>query len=171
MTSSVYSEESDLDTGSQAGGHSSAMSISTASVPWYAHLLDFDDLATVDPERGEFLSALQDLVAEKQAILSRTDLSESERSALVSNLAVRVKGLCVRPEDLGIAMVYAPGSAVFSDASHALCPNGDGEFLSSSNAEEYLSATQVRLLEFQFHSAPVSFLERNKVLREVSQET
>ena len=162
MTSSVYSEESDLDTGSQAGGHSSAMSIST-SVPWYAHLLDFDDLATVDPERGEFLSALQDLVAEKQAILSRTDLSESERSALVSNLAVRVKGLCVRPEDLGIAMVYAPGSSVFSDASHALCPNGDGEFLSSFNAEEYLSATQVRLLEFQFHSAPVSFLERNKV--------
>ena len=65
MTSSVYSEESDLDTGSQAGGHSSAMSIST-SVPWYAHLLDFDDLATVDPERGEFLSALQDLIAEKQ---------------------------------------------------------------------------------------------------------
>ena len=155
MTSSVYSEESDLDTGSQAG-HSSAMSIST-SVPWYAHLLDFDDLATVDPERGEFLSALQDLVAEKQAILSRTDLSESERSALVSNLAVRVKGLCVRPEDLGIAMVYAPGSSVFSDASHALCPNGDGEFLSSSNAEEYLSATQVRSLEF--HSTPVSFCQ------------
>ena len=65
MTSSIYSEESDLDTGSQAG-HSSAMSISSSGAPWYAHLLDFDDLATVDPERGEFLSALQDLLAEKQ---------------------------------------------------------------------------------------------------------
>ena len=141
MTSSVYSEESDLETASQAG-QSSAMSFS-ASAPWYAHLLDFDDLATVDPERGEFLSALQDLVAEKQAILARMDITESEKSALVANLTMRVKGLCVKPEDLGIAMVYAPGSSVFSNTSHALCPSGDSEFLSSSNAEEYLSATQV----------------------------
>ena len=54
MTSSIYSEESDLDV-----GLSSAMSMSAPAAPWYAHLLDFDDLATVDPERGEFLSALQ----------------------------------------------------------------------------------------------------------------
>ena len=54
MTSSIYSEESDLDI-----GLSSAMSMSAPAAPWYAHLLDFDDLATVDPERGEFLSALQ----------------------------------------------------------------------------------------------------------------
>ena len=86
---------------------------------------------------------MQDLVTEKQAIAARTDIAESERSALISNLTMRVKGLCVKPEDLGIAMVYAPGSSVFSEAMHALCPDGDGEFLSSSNPEEYLSATQV----------------------------
>ena len=86
---------------------------------------------------------MQDLVTEKQAIAARTDIPESERSALISNLTMRVKGLCVKPEDLGIAMVYAPGSSVFSGAAHPLCPDGDGEFLSSSNAEEYLSATQV----------------------------
>ena len=56
MTSSIYSEESDLDTTLSQAGHSSAASI---AAPWYAHLLDFDDLAAVDPERGEFLSALQ----------------------------------------------------------------------------------------------------------------
>ncbi len=141
MTSSMYSmlsEESDLETVSSqigGGGHS------YSAVPWFAHLLDFDDLLTVDPERGEFLESLQDLVSRKQAIFARTDIPETEKTELVNRLTMSVKGHDVRPEDLGLTMQYAPGSKVFSDCAHDLCPNGENEFLTASNAEEYLAAT------------------------------
>jgi E3 ubiquitin-protein ligase HECTD1 len=150
MTSSMYSilsEESDLDTNASQTGQASPFPSSGA--PWFAHLLDFEDLVLIDPERGEFLLALQDYVAAKQAIDTRTDVQEGEKAALVDNLSIKMNGHDVRPEDLTIAMQYSPGSAVFEECgAYDLGPNGDNEFLNATNAEDYFNAT----LDFALNS-------------------
>jgi len=84
MTSSTLSvlfEESDPDTFliEKASSETSSPSPQPSSSPWYTSLLTIDDLMVVDPNRAKFLVHLQEMIAEKQAILGDDDLSDEEK--------------------------------------------------------------------------------------------
>jgi len=80
-TLSVLSEESDPDTFliEKASSETSSPLPQPSSSPWYTSLLTIDDLMVVDPNRAKFLVHLQEMIAEKQAILGDDDLSDEEK--------------------------------------------------------------------------------------------
>ena len=90
MTSSMYSvvsEESDLEVKSDQ------------NKPWFSHLLGIEDLQLVDPNRGEFLNKLQELISAKQAIISRIDLSDESKNEMLEQLCLDYHGHQVRKND------------------------------------------------------------------------
>lgn len=105
-TLSVLSEESDMDllSASATGGGRS----------WYKAMLSGpEDLADIDPARGEFLAALTDLVGQKQALLAAMENETEEAKAkAVSELRLDLKGTKVDLDDLGLTFQYSPSSKV-----------------------------------------------------------
>ena len=102
-TLSVLSEESDMDLLSAAAGSRS----------WYKNMLSAEDLAEIDPARGEFLAALTDLVGQKQALLASIENETEEAKAkAVSELKLDLKGSPVDLGDLGLTFQYSPSSKV-----------------------------------------------------------
>jgi len=132
-TLSVLSEESDMDLLSAAAGSRS----------WYKNMLSAEDLAEIDPARGEFLAALTDLVGQKQALMASIENETEEAKAkAVSELKLDLKGSPVDLGDLGLTFQYSPSSKVFGKDSLDggvidLIPNGDDEVVSIHNAEDY----------------------------------
>lgn len=60
---------------------------------WFADILSIDDLLEIDPARGEFLIKLQELINEKQNLLSEEELDK---------LTFNMNGIQVKLEDLGM---------------------------------------------------------------------
>ena len=146
MSSSMYSilsEESDLDMSGGASGFHGGMSSATANDPfgtsaWFSHLLSIDDLAYVDPVRGEFLLQIQDLANQKQAILSQSDLGDEVKAAKIADLKLNYQGALVALEDLCLTFQYSPSSSVFGFDSYDLIPNGESEMVTIHNVEDYI---------------------------------
>jgi E3 ubiquitin-protein ligase HECTD1 len=123
---SVLSEESSSDLDS-----------SGSSLPleesWFEDILSIDDLKEIDPDRGQFLVKLQELVNEKQNIFNDEDLTK---------LGLDMNGIQVKLEDLDLTFQYSPSSRVFGlDQGINLVPNGDNELVTIHNVEDYLSLT------------------------------
>jgi len=125
---SVLSEEStDLDS---SGGSSLPLD---SSESWFADILNVDDLVEIDPNRGQFLVKLQELVNEKHNILNEEDLDK---------LSLNMNGDIVKLEDLGLTFQYSPSSRIFGlDEGINLIPDGDNELVTIHNVEDYLSLT------------------------------
>lgn len=70
------------------------------TAPWFSHLLSIDDLANVDPVRGEFLLQLQDLANQKQAILGQPEISDDVKAQMIGDLKLDHHGTSVALEDL-----------------------------------------------------------------------
>ena len=94
MLSVLSEESSDLDS---SGGLTSL----PLDESWFADILSIDDLIEIDPNRGEFLAKLQELVNEKQNILNDEDLNK---------LSLNMNGVNVKIEDLGLTFQYSPSS-------------------------------------------------------------
>ena len=93
MLSVLSEESSDLDS---SGGSSLPLDES-----WFADILTIDDLVEIDPNRGQFLVKLQELVNEKHNILNEEDLTK---------LSLDMNGVSVKIEDLGLTFQYSPSS-------------------------------------------------------------
>merc|ERR1712008_136799 len=92
-----------------------------------------DDLVEIDPNRGQFLVKLQELVNEKHNILNEEDLDK---------LSLNMNGDIVKLEDLGLTFQYSPSSRIFGlDEGINLIPDGDNELVTIHNVEDYLSLT------------------------------
>jgi len=125
MLSVLSEESSDLDS---SGGSSLPLDES-----WFADILTIDDLVEIDPNRGQFLVKLQELVNEKHNILNEEDLNK---------LSLDMNGVSVKIEDLGLTFQYSPSSRIFGlDEGINLIPDGDNELVTIHNVDDYLSLT------------------------------
>ena len=122
---SVLSEEStDLDS---SGGST------FTEDSWYSDILSIDDLVEIDPDRGQFLLKLQELVNEKQNLLDES---------AIENLTLKIDGNEIQIEDLGLTFQYSPSSRIFNlDAGINLVADGDNEVVTVHNVEDYLNLT------------------------------
>ena len=127
-TLSVLSEESDLD----------LLSAGTSS--WYQHMLCPEDLADIDPARGEFVNQLSELISQKQVLLASLENESDEvKAKAVSELKLELKGSVVALEDLQLTFQYSPSSKVFgADAVVDLVPNGEDDIVSINNVDDYV---------------------------------
>merc|ERR1719219_1069325 len=128
---SVMSEESDLD----SSGGSSTPQLDDS---WFADILTIEDLVEIDPNRGEFLIKLQDLVNQKQNMVN-----DAEWDELTLNMGQEEDGTNkVKVEDLGLTFQYSPSSRIFGlDEGINLIPEGDNELVTIANVEDYLNLT------------------------------
>ncbi|XP_012283753.1 E3 ubiquitin-protein ligase HECTD1 isoform X2 [Orussus abietinus] len=126
MASSFISEEGDPE----------ASYSSLESVPWYSGILNIEDLAIVDPVRGEFLKEIQALTSRREkrlfegAVLSEDSLRISHPS-----------GASVAIEDLALTMTYAPSSRVFEHEQIDLREGGAEIPVTLENAKDYAELT------------------------------
>ena len=109
--------------------------ISKSLVPsffcFFPDILTIEDLVEIDPNRGEFLIKLQDLVNQKQNLVN-----DSEWDELTLNMSIKgqedPKGTLnnVKVEDLGLTFQYSPSSRIFGlDEGINLIPEGDNEMV------------------------------------------
>merc|ERR1719323_2280593 len=123
---SVMSEESDLD----SSGGSSTPQLDDS---WFADILTIEDLVEIDPNRGQFLLKLQELVNEKQNLLDES---------AIENLTLKIDGNEIKVEDLGLTFQYSPSSRIFGlDEGINLVADGDNEVVTVHNVEDYLNLT------------------------------
>jgi len=127
MTSSLLSTVSESEEGSGEVGDR----------PWWLGQLDLADIASVDPGRGGVLQKLQEVAAEKAAILSEETLEEDAKAERVNNLTL--DGAAI--EDLGMTMEYSPSSRVYGYPSIELRPGGGDESVTVHNVEEFVERT------------------------------
>ncbi|XP_020287405.1 E3 ubiquitin-protein ligase HECTD1 isoform X2 [Pseudomyrmex gracilis] len=128
MTSSFISEE----------GESNALYSSLEPCPWYAGLLDIEDLVEVDPVRGEFLKEIQNAITKRDRTFSDGSSSaEKEMSLYITHSS----GTSVAIEDLALTMTYSPSSKVFQHDQVELIENGSDITVTAENAREYTSLT------------------------------
>lgn len=128
MTSSFISEE----------GESNALYSSLEPCPWYAGLLDIDDLVEVDPVRGEFLKEIQNAITKRDRTFSDGSSSADKEMSLY---ITHSSGTSVAIEDLALTMTYSPSSKVFQHDQMELIENGSDITVTAENAREYTSLT------------------------------
>jgi len=87
------------------------------------NLLNLNDLALVDPHRGELLIQLKSLIE-----LRKSNNTENEAFMLNFN------GNLVNLEDLGLVFEYNPPSTIFGYRSYSLKPNGENLVIIFINA-------------------------------------
>jgi len=134
---SVMSEESDLDS---SGGSSTPL----IDDSWFADILTIEDLVEIDPNRGEFLIKLQDLVNQKQNMVNESEWDELTLNMGGSSQDQDSEGTLnnVKVEDLGLTFQYSPSSRIFGlDEGINLIPEGDNELVTIANVEDYLNLT------------------------------
>ncbi|XP_034937703.1 E3 ubiquitin-protein ligase HECTD1 isoform X2 [Chelonus insularis] len=126
MSSSFISEEEDQDRLS-----------SLEPSPWYDGILNLDDLASVDPIRGNFLKEIQALVNRRARTVSE-EYSSSEEDV---NRITHPSGTSIAIEDLGLTMSYLPGSKVFEHDHAELVNQGSEIPVTIENVHEYAELT------------------------------
>ena len=95
--------------------------------------MTIEDLVEIDPNRGEFLHKLQDLVNHKQNLINESEWED---------LTLTMGGQKVKIDDLGLTFQYSPSSRIFGlDEGINLIPDGDNELVTVSNVEDYLNLT------------------------------
>lgn len=130
MASSFISEEGEQDTATYS---------SLEPIPWYSGILDIEDLALVDPVRGEFLKEMQNLTSKRERAIS-----EGQSSADESYDTFRIthsSGTSVAIEDLALTMTYAPSSKIFEHDVMELRENGADVPITLENAKDYTELT------------------------------
>ena len=70
----------------------------------FADILTIEDLVEIDPNRGEFLIKLQDLINQKQNLINEKEWDD---------LTLNMSGHKVKVEDLGLTFQYSPSSRIF----------------------------------------------------------
>ncbi|XP_012253549.2 E3 ubiquitin-protein ligase Ufd4 isoform X9 [Athalia rosae] len=133
MASSFISEEGELDT-----------QYSLEPAPWYDGILDIEDLAVVDPVRGEFLKQMQSLVSRRDRTLSDGPLTEEIRDSLH---VTHSSGTSMAIEDLALTMSYAPSSRIFEHDQVELKEGGSNIPVTLDNVHEYTDLTIKYCLE------------------------
>ncbi|XP_067214236.1 E3 ubiquitin-protein ligase HECTD1 isoform X5 [Linepithema humile] len=128
MSSSFISEEGEID----------ATCSSLESSPWYADLLNIDDLAEVDPIRGEFLKEIQNAITKRDRTFSDGLNSADEETSLYITYP---SGTSVVIEDLALSMTYSPSSTVFQHDQAELVEGGSDIAVTKENAREYINLT------------------------------
>ncbi|XP_015591532.2 E3 ubiquitin-protein ligase HECTD1 isoform X2 [Cephus cinctus] len=129
MASSFISEE----------GEPEAPYASLEPIPWYNGILDIDDLALVDPVRGEFLKEMQNISSKRDRTLSDGISSADEMQDTLR--ITHPSGTSVAIEDLALTMTYSPSSKVF-EHDHAELRDGGAEIpVTLENAREYAEST------------------------------
>lgn len=128
MSSSFISEEGEID----------ATCSSLESSPWYADLLNIDDLAEVDPIRGEFLKEIQNAITKRDRTFSDGLSSADEETSLY---ITHPSGTSVVIEDLALSMTYSPSSAIFQHDQAELVEGGSDIAVTKENAREYINLT------------------------------
>lgn len=129
MSSSFISEEGETD----------AAYSTLEPCPWYAGLLDIEDLAEVDPVRGEFLKEIQNAITKRDRTFSDgpNAVDEETSSLYISHQS----GISVAIEDLALTMTYSPSSKVFQHDQVELVENGADVAVTIENAREYTNLT------------------------------
>ncbi|KAL6425301.1 hypothetical protein ACFW04_009489 [Cataglyphis niger] len=128
MSSSFISEEGETD----------AAYSSLEPCPWYAGLLDIEDLAEVDPVRGEFLKEIQNAISKRDRTFSDGINSTDEELSLY---ITHSSGTSVAIEDLTLTMTYSPSSKVFQHDHVELVKGGSDIAVTIENAKEYTNLT------------------------------
>ncbi|KAG7213737.1 hypothetical protein KM043_002970 [Ampulex compressa] len=128
MSSSFISEEGEADAAYSALEPS----------PWYSGLLDVEDLALVDPVRGEFLKEIQNATAKRDRSFSDGRSSAEEENSLHIS---HPSGMPVAIEDLALSMSYSPSSKVFDHEQIELIEGGAEIPVTMENAKEYAELT------------------------------
>ena len=104
---------------------------------FFSDILTIEDLVEIDPNRGEFLIKLQDLVNQKQNMVN-----DAEWDELTLNMGQEEGTNKVKVEDLGLTFQYSPSSRIFGlDEGINLIPEGDNELVTIANVEDYLNLT------------------------------
>ncbi|XP_051170118.1 E3 ubiquitin-protein ligase HECTD1 isoform X4 [Leptopilina boulardi] len=131
MASSFISEE---------GEQEQAQCSSLEPIPWYSGILDIEDLAHVDPVRGEFLKEIQNLTSKRERAISEGQSSSADES-YDSFRITHSSGTSVAIEDLALTMTYAPSSKIFEHDVMELKDNGADVTITIDNAKEYMELT------------------------------
>ncbi|CAG2116677.1 unnamed protein product [Medioppia subpectinata] len=99
---------------------------------------------------ARFLQQLNELVQQKQRILSDTSLTWEDRNNQIRNLCIPLAQaqLPVRLDDLGLTFQYCPPSRVFGYSAVDLKPNGELEDVTIDNVEEYVEL----MMDFILHT-------------------
>lgn len=128
MSSSFISEEGEAD----------AAYSSLEPCPWYAGLLDIEDLVEVDPIRGEFLKEMQNAIAKRDRTFSDdVNSTDGETSLYIAHPS----GTSVAIEDLTLTMTYSPSSKIFQHDYVELVKGGADIAVTIENAREYTNLT------------------------------
>lgn len=130
MSSSFISEEGETD----------AAYSTLEPCPWYAGLLDTEDLAEVDPVRGEFLKEIQNAIARRDRTFSDGPGAVDEETSSSLYISDR-SGVSVAIEDLALTMTYSPSSKVFQHDQVELVENGAEVAVAMENARDYTNLT------------------------------
>jgi E3 ubiquitin-protein ligase HECTD1 len=128
MSSSFISEEGETD----------ATYSSLEPCPWYAGLLDIEDLIEVDPVRGEFLKEIQNAINKRDRTFSDGPSPTDEDTSLY---ITHPSGTSVAIEDLALTMTYSPSSKVFQHDQVELIEGGLDVAVTIENAREYTNLT------------------------------
>lgn len=129
MSSSFISEE----------GENDAAYSTLEPCPWYAGLLDVEDLVEVDPVRGEFLREIQNAITKRDRTFS--DGPSSAYEEITSLYITHPSGTSVAIEDLALTMTYSPSSKVFQHDQVELMEGGSDIAVTIENAREYANLT------------------------------
>ncbi|XP_014470606.1 PREDICTED: E3 ubiquitin-protein ligase HECTD1 isoform X2 [Dinoponera quadriceps] len=130
MSSSFISEEGETDAAYSALEPS----------PWYAGLLDIEDLAEVDPVRGEFLKEIQNAITKRDRTFSDGPNAVVDEETTSSLYISHQSGISVAIEDLALTMTYSPSSKVYQHEVE-LVENGAEVAVTIENAREYTNLT------------------------------
>lgn len=145
MASSFISEEGEQDVGYATIEPS----------PWYEGVLDIDDLAQVDPVRGDFLKEIMTLSAKRERTISEgLSPDETDDSFYITHSS----GATVAIEDLALTMTYSPSSRIFGQEHVELKESGAEVAVTVDNAKEYADLT----LEFCLNEGLARQLEAFK---------
>ncbi|XP_053980012.1 E3 ubiquitin-protein ligase HECTD1 isoform X4 [Hylaeus volcanicus] len=128
MSSSFISEEGEAD----------AAYTSLEPSPWYAGLLDIEDLVLVDSVRGQFLKEIQTATNKRDRTFSDGRSSADEETSLY---ITHPSGMSVPIEDLALTMTYSPSSKIFEHDQLELVEGGAEVSVTMENAREYSEMT------------------------------
>ena len=101
-------------------------------------ILTIEDLVEIDPNRGEFLIKLQDLVNQKQNMVNESEWDELTLN--MGGLSQDQEGTLnnVKVEDLGLTFQYSPSSRIFGlDEGINLIPEGDNELVTIGKNKQF----------------------------------
>ncbi|EZA61155.1 E3 ubiquitin-protein ligase HECTD1 [Ooceraea biroi] len=100
--------------------------------------IDIEDLAEVDPVRGEFLKEIQNAITKRDRTFSDGPSPADEE---ISLYITHPSGTSVAIEDLALTMTYSPSSKVFQHDQVELIEGGSDVAVTIENAREYTNLT------------------------------